>query len=68
MMDDDAGAEGKVKALDSWGRAQKSYRQKGWGKNLEKLGRKIGLKMVPRGSLGSPNAPFCMKMLLRIQP
>ena len=41
MMDDDAGAEGKVKALDSWGRAQKSCRQKVTGE----VGRKIGHEM-----------------------
>ena len=41
MMDDDAGAEGKVKALDSWGRAQKYYRQKGWGKKWKSWGEKL---------------------------
>ena len=41
MMDDYAGAEGKVKALDSWGRAQKFVRQK----LAREVGRKIGHEM-----------------------
>ena len=64
MDDDDAGAEGKVKALDSWGRAQKYYRQKVAGE----VGRKIGHKMDWEARFfGFDHSPG-VKISMRIQP